>query len=584
MHATDSRSHSYERHTPLKPSIATHFVSLGQWFLVMGLLALAGCSTMGPNQSELITGSVNTENVINYGMGYGQQRYSSLDKINRNTVKRLVPAWTLSLENEFGEQAQPMVYNGVMYVSNAKWTVAINALTGQQLWRTAVDFVPETPRVVCCGVSNKGLALYNGKVFRTTLDAHVVAMDQNTGKVVWKKKAAEWTEGYSQTVAPQIANGVLMTGISGAEFGIRGFIDGWDPDTGNHLWRTYMTAGPEDKGHKTWEPRESYKTGGGSTWVTGSYDPQLDLTYWGTGNASPWNPTVRQGDNLYVASIVALRPKTGEIVWHYQATPNDIFDWDSVWEIILADIPVKGETRKVAMQLNRNGFLYVLDRATGELLSANKYGKVTWATHVDMSTGRPVESDVSKRLRAGELVQSWPNVRGAKNWMHASFSPNTGLLYANTINMPINLKLGKLDLYKAGQRYVGVDVIYPDPPKGEPVGHIEAIDPLSAQPKWRVPVYDSPLWTAMLTTAGGLLFDGKHTGEFFAMDIDTGKVLWSFQTSSGINSQPITWSYQGEQYVTVLSGLGGLQGLRSAELKKTVPMGGSVWTFKLLPQ
>jgi alcohol dehydrogenase (cytochrome c) len=394
--------------------------------------ALAGCSSVGPTQRDLVRDGADASNVVTYGLGYSQQRYSRLDRINKSNVQRLAPVWNAKLDNELGEQAQPLVYDGAIYVSNARWTFAFDALTGKELWRTAVGFPAETPRVVCCGVSNKGVALYQGKVFRTTLDAHVVAMDMKTGAVLWKQKAAEWKEGYSQTVAPLIANGVLVTGISGAEFGIRGFLDGWDPETGKHLWRRHTTAGPGEPGHETWEPRQAYANGGGSTWITGSYDPDLDLMYWGTGNAGPWNPIARKGDNLYTASVIAVRPTTGEIAWHYQFTPNDVFDWDAVWELILADIPVDGVTRKVAMQMNRNGFLYVLDRTDGKLLSAKPYGKVTWATHVDMATGRPVESEQAKKLRAGEKIEMYPSVRGAKNWPHAAFNPNTGLLYANT--------------------------------------------------------------------------------------------------------------------------------------------------------
>ncbi len=545
---------------------------------VLSYVAAFACAQ---SLEDLKNDGKNTDNVLTYGMGYHQNRYSPLRQINKRNVKRLVPVWSLSLENEFGEQAQPLIYNGVMYVSNAKWTVAIDALTGKQLWRVAVDFPPETPRVVCCGVSNKGVALYEGKVFRTTLDAHVVALDQKTGKQLWKQKAAEWKEGYSQTVAPLVANGVVVTGISGAEFGIRGFIDGWDPETGKRLWRTYTTAGPGEKGHDTWEPRDSYKTGGASTWITGSYDPELDLMYWGTGNAGAWNPAGRAGDNLYAASMIAMRPKTGEIVWHYQFVPNDVFDWDSLWELILADIRVEGQMRKVVMQMNRNGFLYVLDRTNGQLLSAKPFGQVNWATHVDMKTGRPVESDVSKKLRAGEAIDMWPSIRGAKNWPHAAFNPNTGLLYANTNHQYSTYQFTELVPYKPGLRYQGIKNSYPEIKKGDVVGHIEAIDPMTAKPKWRVPLQDYQIWSAMLATGGGLLFNGKSTGEFFAMDADTGETLWEFQTSSGVNAQPITWTHKGRQYVTVLSGLGGLYGTSGRARLSFVPLGGSVWTFAL---
>ena len=250
-------------------------------------------SAFSQSQQDLIKGSSNTDNVLNYGMSYSQHRYSTLAQINKGNVKRLVPVWSLSLENELGEQGQPMVYEGVMYVANAKFTVAIEAATGKQLWRTPVNFDPETPRVVCCGQSYRGPALYNGKVYRGTLDAHMVALDQKTGKEVWKTKVAEWKEGFSIIGAPQIANGVVITGISGAEFGVRGFLDGYDPETGKRLWRRYTIPAPGEKGSETWPNAEAASRGGGSTWITGSYDPQLDLVYWGTGNAAPWNPTSR---------------------------------------------------------------------------------------------------------------------------------------------------------------------------------------------------------------------------------------------------------------------------------------------------
>ena len=553
--------------------------------LALGLAVLfaAGCAVStrtgeGPTQAELVKDGANTDNVLTYGMGYHQNRYSPLTMINRSNVKRLAPVWSLSLENNFGEQAQPLVFDGVIYVSNAKWTVAIDAVTGKQIWRTPVDFEPDTPRVVCCGVSNKGVAIYEGKVFRTTLDAHVVALDQKTGKQIWKQKVAEWKEGYSLTVAPTVANGVLITGCSGAEFGARCFLDGWDPATGKKLWRRYTTTGPGEKGHETWEPRETYLNGGASTWITGSYDPELDLVYWGTGNAGPWTSEKRKGDNLYVASILALKPKTGEIAWHYQVAPNDVWDWDS-WEIILGDLRVDGRMRKVAMHMSRNGFLYVLDRANGKLLSAKPYAHLNWATHVDLATGRPVESEESKALRAGQTIQMWPSIRGAKNWPHAAFNPTTGLLYANTNHGYSTYRFLPLQPFKAGVRYQGIENISSPVTADTLAGHIEAIDPLSGQAVWRKPLHGQMIASAMLATGGGLLFTGKHTGEFMALDASTGETLWEFRTSSGVNAQPITWTKNGRQYVTVLSGLGGSNSGRRG--LPDLPLGGSVWTFAL---
>lgn len=544
------------------------------------LLALAS-SLHAQTLEDLKNDAAEPNNVLTYGMGYNANRFSALSQIDKSNVRKLVPVWALSLENDFGEQGQPVVKDGVMFVSDAKWTTAIDAVTGKQLWRVATDFDPDTPRVVCCGVSNKGVALYNGMVLRGTLDAHLIALDQKTGKEIWNSKVIDWKEGYSITVAPLVANGVVITGVSGAEFGIRGFIDGYDVQTGKHLWRRYTTAAPDEKGGDTWTIKDSYKNGGGSTWITGSYDPELDLVYWGTGNTGPWNPNYRGGDSLYTASVIAVHPKTGEMVWHYQFTPNDMFDYDAVSELILGDVKVDGAVRKAVMQLNRNGFAYVLDRADGKLLAANKYAKVNWASHIDLATGRPVETGIAKNLRDGKSEVLWPNIVGAKNWQHAAFNPKTGLLYANTMNYGSSYQLTDLSQFKAGQRWMGVkDITYHFEENG-PRGFMEAIDPVTGKAKWKVPLNDNANWSSMLATGSGLLFTGRHTGEFIALDADNGKQLWQFQVSSGVNASPITWAYKGRQYVTVLAGFGGLGRRWVGEPGKNVPQGGSVWTFAL---
>jgi len=552
--------------------------------LVAAVLLLFATAASAQTLDDLKNDGKNSDNILTYGMGYQQHRYSPLNQINKSNLKRLVPVWNLSLDNNWGEQAQPLVYNGVMYVTNARATVAIDVATGKQIWKHNLEWPPETPRVVCCGVSNKGAAILNGKVYRTTLDAYVLALDMKTGKEIWKSKAAEWKDGYSMTVAPQIANGVLITGISGAEFGIRGFIDGWDPETGKQLWRRYTIPARGEKGNETWpQNNNAWEVGGGSSWITGSYDPELDLAYWGVGNPAPWASQSRPGDNLYTSSVLALRPKTGEIVWYYQFTPGDAYDYDASWELILSDINVAGQRRKVLMQLNRNGFLYVIDRTNGQLISAKAYEKVNWASHVDMTTGRPVETEVARKLRAGEQVELWPSTTGGKNWEHAAYNPNTGLLYANTIYQARMFRHLETKPHVAGQRYMFVENL-PIPKKpGEPHGHIDAIDPLTGEKKWRVPLMDFQSWSAMLATGGGLLFTGKTTGEFIALDAENGKQLWQFQTGSGINAMPVTFTHNGRQYVTVLSGLGGLYWNQQRErLKDIVPQGGSVWTFALM--
>lgn len=535
--------------------------------------------------SELLNDGKNTDNVTTQGMGYGLHRHSPLNQINKNNIKRLVPVWSYSTENVYGEQAQPLIYNGVMYVTNAKWTAAINVETGRQVWRTAEDWDPETPRVVCCGLSNKGAAIYNGKLYRLTLDAQVRALDLKTGKPVWKQKFAEWKEGYSGINTPIIANGVLLTGMSGAEFGVRGFLDGWDPETGKHLWRRYMIPGPGEKGHETWpQNSEAYKRGGATPWGIPSYDPELDLTYWGTGNGGAWHPIERPGDSLYVASVVAVRPKTGEIVWHYQFTPSDPLDFDAINENILADIRINGKMRKVLIHPDKNAFLYVIDRATGELLAANEFARQNWAERIDLKTGRPVFTDLLKRMLAGEEVEFWPGPRGGKNWVPAAFNPNTGLLYMNTANHPRIFKFAPIGEYKPGQRYTGVQTTVPPRREGQPDGFYVAVDPLTAKPKWKVPLMDYMQWGGMLVTNGGLLFSGKQTGEFVAIDADTGKMLWQHQTGSAINAPAVTFTHKGRQYVTVLSGRGGGAPNIHGELRDAIPLGGMVWTFALLPE
>jgi alcohol dehydrogenase (cytochrome c) len=549
------------------------------------VLFLLGAGASAQTLDDLKKDGKNTDNILTYGMGYHQQRHSPLKQINKQTVKRLVPVWNLSLDNNWGEQAQPIVHNGVMYVTNAKHTVAIDVGTGKQIWRHTLDWPAETPRVVCCGVSNKGAAIYNGRIYRTTLDAHLLALDAQTGKEVWKSKVAEWKDGFSLTLAPLVANGVIVIGNSGAEYGVRGWIDGWDPESGKQLWRRYTIPARGEKGNDTWpQNNNAWEVGGGSAWITGSYDPELDLMYWGTGNPAPWASQTRDGDNLYTSSVLAMRPKTGEIVWHYQFTPNDPYDYDACWELINADIDVGGTKRKVIMQLNRNGFVYVIDRTNGKLLAANPYEKVTWASHIDKETGRPVETELGKKVRAGETIEHWPSARGAKNWPHAAFNPETGLLYANTMHVGMMYKHLETKPHVVGQRYMYMENVNMVRPHGQPVGHMEAINPLTGEKKWRTPLHDYQIWSAMLSTGGGLLFTGKETGEFIAVDADTGKIVWEFQTGSGVNAMPVTYTHQGRQYVTVLSGIGGLYwNIWREQLKDKVAPGGSVWTFALLP-
>jgi len=547
-----------------------------------GLAMLFAPAAMAQTNDELVKGATDTNNVLNYGMGYNLQRFSTLKQINKDTVKRLIPVWNYSFDDNRSEESQPLVYKGVIYVTTNSATMAIDAKTGKQIWKTKVEYPPETPRIVCCGIINRGAAIYDGKIFRTTLDANVIALDAQTGKELWRKNAIDFKTGYSMTVAPLVADGVVITGISGAEFGTRDFIDGWDPKTGEHLWRTYTIPGPGEPGNDTWQG-DTWKLGGGSTWITGSFDPELHTVYWGIGNPGPFNSAVRPGDNLYTCSVLALDPKSGKIKWHYQFSPNNPFDYDSVAEMVLATLNIDGKPTPVLMDANRNGFFYVLDRTNGKLLAANPYVKVNWATGIDMKTGRPIETDISTKARAGEKVVVWPSILGGKNWEPMSFNPQNNTAYANTLNIGGRYKAVAAD-YKAGEWYVGMDLSdlweWPEGSRG----YLKAIDPLTGKTKWE-DGSDIPRFSGVLSTGGGLVFSGRLTGEFEAFDADTGKKLWQFQTGSGIEGQPITWEQDGVQYVAIASGYGGVYSLFSGDARlASVPAGGSLWVFALAPQ
>jgi len=398
---------------------------------------------------------------------------------------------------------------------------------------------------------------------------------------VWNQKFADKKEGYYATGAPIVANGVLISGMAGGERTTRGFLDGWDPDTGKKLWRRYTIPAPGEAGSETWPKNsDAWMYGGGPTWRSGSYDPQLDLVYWGTGNAEPYNPHPREGlDSLFRSTVLAIRPKTGEIACYFQYTPNDVYDVDGTDESVLADIQVGGRLRKVMIQANKNGFLYVLDRTDCSLVAANPYVKVNWATHIDLKTGRPVLTDVYKRFFAGEEVEIWPS-RGT-NAVPIAFDPNTGLVYASTWDVARIQKIAPPREQVLGADSTGIIARIPDVRPGDVLGHFAAINPLTGQKKWEVPLAGLPGSAGMLATGGGLVFTGKLTGEFVALDTATGRTLWQFQTGSSINSTAITYTHNGRQYVTIASGRGGVLANRYAGAK--VPSGGSVWTFALAP-
>jgi len=525
--------------------------------------------------------------VLVYGMGYAGQRFSPLTQINKDTVRRLVPVWGYSLSDLQGGESFPIVKDGVIYVTTHNSTAAVDAITGRQIWRVLHEYPPETLRVVCCGIVNRGAAIYEGMIIRALMDDRMVALDAKTGKEIWSVTSPEpvtHANGYAMTGAPLIVDGIVIMGVAGAEFSHRGLLEGYDAKTGKHVWRLYTIPAKGEPGSETWEG-DSQLTGGGSSWVTGTYDPELDLVYWGIGNPSPWNARARKGDNLFTNSIFAVRPKTGERVWYFQTTPNDPFDYDAVQTPVIATIDVGGAPRKVVMQANRSGFLYVLDAKDGKLIAANAYGKVNWASGVDLETGRPNVTDVFKGALEGQKVTVWPSISGVTNWQHMAFSPRTGLLYINTLHVgmtyeapePPKLVPGR----PSGPGTVKRTVVTDDP---NVRGYLKAVDPLTGKAKWETP-YRSPNYSSTLVTASNLVFTGVMTGEFEALDADTGKILWSFQTPSGIIGQPVTWERNGKQYVTVMSGIGGVYAQRAGDpALENAPTGVSLWTFALFDQ
>ena len=543
---------------------------------LLGLCAVLG---LAQTPQELMNDGRNTDNVTTHSMGYDRKSYSPLKQINKSNVKRLSPVWSTSLMNDQGELAAPVVYNGVMYVINGKWTFAIDVESGRQIWRTRVELEPGVSRAPI----NRGApAIYNGKLFRVTIDNHVLALDMKSGKELWNQKFADANDGFYSTSAPIIANGVLISGVAGGESTTRGFLDGWDPDTGKKLWRRYTIPAPGEPGSETWPKNgDAWTQGGGPTWRSGSYDPQLDLVYWGTGNAEPYDPKTREGlDSLYTNSVLAIRPKTGEIACYYQYTPNDVYDVDATDEQVLADLTVNGQLRKVMIQTNKNGFLYVVDRTNCKLIAAHPFVKVNWATEIDLKTGRPALTDIYKRFAAGEEVEIWPS-RGT-NAVPIAFNPATGLIFASTWNIPRIQKIAPPRPVVIGKDSTGVVSRMPQFQPGDVRGHFAAINPLTGEKKWEVPLTEFPSSAGMLATGGGLVFTGKMTGEFLALDQDTGKTMWQFKTSSSVNATAITYTHKGRQYVTVASGIGGILATRYAA--HAVPAGGSVWTFALMPE
>ncbi len=570
--------------------------------LVAAFAAMAAPQVMaGVSDRDIENDAKTTGDVLSWGMGTEGQRYSPLDKVNLNNVKNLVPAWSFSFggEKQRGQESQPLVVNGKMFVTGSYSRLfALDAKTGAKLWQ--YDHRLPDGIMPCCDVVNRGAAVYDNLVIFSTLDAQLVALDQNTGKVVWKEKIDDYQAGYSSTAAPIIAKGLILTGVSGGEFGIVGRVEARDAKTGKLVWIRPTVEGHmgykfDAAGNKTengisgttnatWSG-DLWKTGGAATWLGGSYDAKTGLAYFGTGNPAPWNSHLRPGDNLFSCATVAVDVATGQIKWHFQGTPNDGWDYDGVNEFVTFDMNGK----RMGGKADRNGFFYVLDANTGKFERGFPFvKKITWAKGLD-AAGKPIydpanrPGDPSKGAdgKKGESVFSAPSFLGGKNQMPMAYSPDTGLFYvpANEWGMEI---WNEPITYKKGAAYLGagftiktIDDKY--------IGALRAVDPKTGKIVWEV-TNNAPLWGGVLTTKGGLVFWGTPEGFLKAADAKTGKEVWSFQTGTGVVAPPITWEQDGEQYIGVAAGWGGAVPLWGGDVAKKVNylnQGGSMWVFKL---
>ena len=576
--------------------------------LVSTVAAIAIASTAmaaGVTEEDLANDTANTSQVVTNGMGRHLQRYSPLNTINKENVGNMVPAWVFSFggEKQRGQEAQPLVHDGVMYVTGSYSRMyAIDVKTGAEIWQYDAR-LPEGI-LPCCDVINRGAAIYGDKVYFGTLDARIVALDAKTGKVVWRKKIADYKAGYSYTAAPLIVGGLVITGNSGGEFGIIGEVQARDAETGELVWTrpvieghmgTYKGEPSSMTGtlNASW-PGDLWKTGGGATWLGGSYDAETDTVVFGTGNPAPWNSWLRDagqkndgsGDNLYAASRVALDPSNGEMKWHYQTTPREGWDYDGVNEVIPFTDANGGKAWATA---DRNGFFYVLNREDGKYLRSMPFVKdISWASGIDdngrpifIEDNRPGDPAAAADGKKGEVIFASPSFLGGKNWMPMAHSPDTGLFYVPSNEWGMDIWNEPIT-YKKGAAYLGAGFTI-KPNYEDHIGSLKAINPTTMEVAWEVK-NAAPLWGGVMTTGGGLVFTGMPEGQLKAFDADTGEELWSFQTGSGIVGQPITWEMDGEQFVAVTSGWGGAVPLWGGEVAKQVKylnQGGSVWVFKL---
>ena len=548
--------------------------------LVMGLVSSAAGQTGWPV----------------YGGDTSNMRYSTLDKITPANVAKLKVAWALQLGSLRSQESTPVVVGDTLYVTSShgpKHVFAVDARTGNVKWRYSPEVPAGIDQFACCDVNNRGVAVANGKVFVGRLDGYLVALDAATGKELWKTQVVDHTQGSVITSPPTIVKNLVITGFGGGEYGARGYISAMDQATGKEVWRFWTIPGPGEPGNDSWKG-DSWKLGGGVAWGIGSYDPKLNLLYYGTSNPSPWGASVRGPDtaeygqftNLYSSATLAINPDTGKLVWHYQSTPHDAWDYDGVNELILTELTIDGKPTPVALKADRNGFFYVINRETGKLISAKPFVPINWATGVDLNTGRPIEVPEKRprfKVRAKDIC---PNLLGGKNWQPMSFNPKTGLVYIPSINMCMDME-GAEPAYQRGKFYLAFEF---DLGKGGPGGYLSELiawDPVKQQKAWGNKD-ELPWLGATLTTGTGLTFHGDIKGAFKALDAKSGNKLWEFNTGSGISAAPITYEVDGKQYVAVVSGrtftIPLFLGPIGAKMAAASSEGGTLFVFELPSQ
>jgi alcohol dehydrogenase (cytochrome c) len=562
-------------------AVRIRFALLVASLALAATFALHGQASPDVSYRRLLNAAKEPQNWLTYSGTYLSQRFSLLDQITPSNARNLEHKWVYQASVSGPWQATPLVVDGIMYVSQRpNDVVALDAKTGRVFW--IYRYVPATDQKACCGSNNRGLAILGDTLFMGTLDARLVAIHAKTGRRLWDVQVTDYQLSYSLTLAPLVVKDKVIVGVGGGDLGVRGFIAAYDAQNGNEVWRFYTIPGPGEPGHETWEPcppgssssltdpkycdPEAWKHGGAPVWLTGSYDPDLDLTYWGTGNVWPdYNPVQRPGDNLFAESVVALDADTGKLRWHFQFTPNGQYDYDAVQIPVLADMEWSGTSGKLMLWANRNGFFYVLDRTSGKFVRGQPFVKVNWASGLT-ATGRPIQTPQP----LGSVT--YPGVQGATNWYSPSYNPRTGLFYVSVwedygtyfgVRVPVPYREGRSTSMGANRPYVPIPgaPTVPSIQRGpinnwtEAAGHgaIKALDPRTGQERWKFDTTDVADG-GILTTASDLLFSGNREGYFQVLDARTGTVLWKTNLGAQIINGPITYAVDGKQYIATIAG------------------------------